>query len=199
MNKGALIKQRLLMPTLLGLSVTFAVGQESLGDAARLAREEKARHAHAKIVVDDEVAPLKSRSPFPEISLKGLDNNTEICLSMDEFRKAHTKQEFESAVRDWFSDYDEMIRLYLKQQLLAQERLNSRYYPEPVYDDNERQSWQTMLRRQRMDELERRRLNMEQGMINRVQLGLSKVQAYLVSRNYDFKWFKVRRSVSDDI
>ncbi len=188
----------LLIAFVVGIS-TIGFCQDSLGDAARQVRAEKAAQPHAKIVVDDEIAPLKTRSPFPEISLKGLDNSSEICRAMEEYRKNHTKDEFENAVHEWFDDYDQMVRLYLKQQVLAQERRNDQYASGPVYRGGDYQNyWEDYQRRQRADEIDRRQMYMDQVTITRVQQGLGKVQTYLVNRSYTFRWFKIRHSATDD-
>ncbi len=175
-----------------------AFAQESLGEAARQARADKSRQQHAKIVVDDETAPLKTRSPFPEIALKGLDNSSEICRSIEGYSKQHTKDEFENALRDWYDEYDDMIRLYLKEQFLTMERRNDQYiYPEPQYYDDDERNWEQRRLRQLAEEADRRRMVSDQYTITRVQQALGTVQNYLNTRNYRFSWFRVRRSTND--
>jgi len=181
------------------IACTCALAQDSLGDAARQVRADKSAQPHAKIVVDDEVAPLKTRSPFPEISLKGLDNTGDICRSMEDFRKNHKKDEFENAVRDWYDDYDQMIKLYLKEQVLSQERRNDQYNrPQPVFSGDYKKYWEQVQTRQRADELDRRRMSTDQNTINRVQNGLGRVQTYLVVHGYNFQWYRIRHSANDD-
>lgn len=178
---------------------SFAFAQDSLGDAARQVRAQKAAQPHAKIVVDDELAPLKTRTPFPELNLRGLDNSGDICRSIAEYRKSHKREEFEASLRTWYEDYDQMIRLYLKQQVLSQERLRDQYTrPEPSYSGEYNRHWEEMQARQRADELDRRREYADQIVIARVQSGLQRVKSYLMSNGSNFDWFKVRQSASDD-
>ncbi len=180
------------------LSALCAVGQDSLGDAARQVRADKAAQPHAKIVVDDEVAPLKARSPFPEITLKGLDNTADICRAIEEYRKVHTRAELENALHDWYDDYDQMIRLYLKEQVLAQERQSDQYNrPTPSYTGDYRKYWEAMQARQRADELDRRRMYADQATVNRVQAGLQRIQSFLGTKGLNYTWFKIRRSAND--
>jgi len=173
--------------------------QDSLGDAARQARTDRSAQPHAKIVVDDDTAPLKARSPFPEIAVKGLENIGTITRAMEDYRKTHTKQEFADAVHAWFDDYDEMIRVYLREQVLAQERRNDQYTrPQPVYSGDWNKYYEQLRARQRADELDRRQQSMDQTTISRVQQGLDRVHNYLLQRNISYDWFKVRHSANDD-
>ena len=177
---------------------SFAFAQDSLGDAARQARAQKAAHPHAKIVADDELAPLKARTPFPELNLRGLDNTGDICRSIADYRKSHKREEFEASLHTWYEDYDQMIRLYLKQQVLLQERLSDQYTrPEPSYSGEYDKYWEEMRVRQRADELDRRREYTDQIVIARVQSGLQRIKSYLMSNGTNFDWFKVRQTAAD--
>lgn len=188
----------ILAASMTALLLPCACAQDSLGDAARQARAEKSVQQHAKIVVDDELAPLKKRSPFPEIALKGLENSGEICRSIEDYRKLHTREEFENAVRDWFDEYDEMIRLYTKAQFLARERRSDQdIYPQPRYYDENQRNWEQQRLRQLAEDADRRRLASDQHTITRVQQALGTIQTYLNNRNSRFSWFRVRRSDND--
>lgn len=192
------MKRYMLITGALLFAWCLALGQDSLGDAARLARADKAAQPKAKIVVDDEVAPLKSRSPFPEIALKGLENTSEICQSIEKYRSTHKKEELEAALQDWYSDYDNMIRLYLKEQVLAQERQSDLYSrPQPVYNGDYKKYMEAVQARQRADEIDRQRMHSDQATINRVQQGLTRINNYLQNHGLNFPWFKVRHSATD--
>lgn len=192
------MKRYLLITGALLFGCTLAVAQDSLGDAARQARADKAAQPKAKIVVDDEVAPLKSRSPFPEIALKGLDNTGEICQAIEKYRGTHKKEELEAALQDWYEDYDNMIRLYLKEQVLAQERQSDQYSrPQPVFNGDYKKYWEAVQARQRADEADRRRMHADQATIGRVQQGLTRINNYLQNHGLNYPWFKVRHSASD--
>jgi hypothetical protein len=192
------MKRYLLITGIALFACSLALAQDSLGDAARQARAEKSAQPKAKIVVDDEVAPLKTRSAFPEIALKGLDNTGEICTAIEHYRGAHNKPELEAALHDWFDEYDNMIRLYLREQVLAQERQSDPYSrPQPTYNGDYRKYWEAIQARQRADEADRRRSSSDQATIRRVQQGLQRVQYYLQNHGLNFPWFKVRQSATD--
>ena len=192
------MKRYILFTGILLFVCSYAVAQDSLGDAARQARADKSAQPKAKIVVDDEVAPLKTRSPIPEIALKGLDNTGEICRAIETYRGSHNKAETEAMLHDWFDEYDNMIRLYLKEQVLAQERQSDQYSrPQPTYNGDYKKYWEAIQARQRADEADRRRLYSDQATISRVQQGLQRIQNYLNYHGLNYPWFKVRHSASD--
>src|SRR3954465_3018082 len=98
----------LIMIFLLSGSIVESA-QDSLGDVARKAKQEKNARPQSKLVVDDDSEPLKNKSPLPELALHGLDNTDQIIRAIEKFRLSHSSEETETALHEWYDGYDQMM------------------------------------------------------------------------------------------
>ena len=170
---------------------------QSLGDVARENRNNKQPSAKAKVVVDDESAPILSgKSPFPNMATEGLDNTDEIIQAMEVHRAHHSAEEFEKALRSWYENYDAIMDNALREQKEAKDRRIDRMRgtePSPL-DRNVDYKEYEMRRRQevRNDDEDRKRIEADGLLTARIQQMFMKVRSNLMGKGLRYDWFKIR-------
>lgn len=89
---------------------------DDAGSVAGIARQAKGRTAHAKKVwTDDDMDPVAG--PLPRLQLQGPENADEIVAAITVYKRTHTPDETENAVRSWFNKYDEELAAAIKENL----------------------------------------------------------------------------------
>ncbi len=185
-------------PLVIGLLVLSSLplsAQDSLADAARKARSDKASQPKSKVVIDDDSSTLKNRSPFPDLNVHGLDNSEDVAREIDGFRATHSPAEAEAASRQWYEDHDQHFMMLAKEQQLLSERHNQRQNEIQAYPDRNtdwRKYQQEQMLRQQSDDADKKRMAENMLVIGRIQQGLLRVRNYLQSKGARYDWFKVR-------
>lgn len=153
--------------------------EKSLAD---IARENKARAKSAKVVVDEDSTGLRKHSTMlPLIPGDGLDNSGDILKAIMEYKKAHTPEETEQLVHDWYDDYDVTFK-----QLAAENTRIENAQPPAIRTQHEYQ----LAVQQRQLDLQRQKQNAQQ--MARIQGMFVKLRLSLQQNSMNWEWFKIR-------
>lgn len=74
--------------------------------AVRDSKAQKTPHAKRVFTNEDMDANI---GPLPPLKMDGIDNSDQVIAGIGEYRKKHTPEQIEQAVRDWYDEYDSQL------------------------------------------------------------------------------------------
>lgn len=169
-------------------------GQPSLADFARKNREQK--RVKAKTVFTNDSINT-ARGPIPELRTDATDNSSDIVAAISRFKDAHTPQETEAAVKEWFDGEDSQLAYEYSHSgervAPAWNRYGSSDHAPTTYQQyNER-----MLAQARADQLNQQSFQQSAERRANLQSRLLKVRTGIRGLGLTYEWFKVRCGNSD--
>jgi hypothetical protein len=174
-----------------GLAVTQDSGQ-SIADVARAAHTQKTTKA-AKVFTDDDNGFRKS--PLPQLSLDGDDNCEDVLDAILKYKEAHTPEEVEKAVHDWYDENDALlanaIHDSLESKSLRQSNITNGYEMCQAGGDYE-QCEKRRRAEARGARLDAMRVQEDGVRIGRIQQDFIKIRNGLQKNQLRYSWFKVR-------
>jgi hypothetical protein len=88
---------------------TFSGSDQPLGTVARNSKKPGDTHAK-KVITEDNMNAM----PLPTLQTDGPENSAEIVAAIGEYKRTHTPEETEAAVRVWFERYDQDLAAAIK-------------------------------------------------------------------------------------
>jgi len=182
----------LAMALLLCLGAWAQDDSTSLADAARKARETKAKSAPAKKVVTDE-SLHEEDGPLPALKFEGPSNVDDIIRAVGDYRLAHKPEETEQMVREWYHHYDQILqRLTDENASIRSRQEDQRIQPRQYPEDYDYKKYQEERLAQARSAAQDQKLMRDNGMtMNRIQNAFYKMKSDLMMKyrlNYD--WLK---------
>jgi len=180
----------ILIAGLVGIS---AAQEQSLGEAARQARQAK-KPSNSNVIDNDAIA--RKQGPIPDITLRGPENCDELVAAIDEYRQKHPHTEFEAVLHEWYDRHDEKLARIYRDRAIARRLQRDRYawYSES-YRDGDYDKYREVQRMEALNAYVDNDIAEDTSMAaGRLQQSLNKVRSHLQSVQLKFQWFKVRYS-----
>jgi hypothetical protein len=152
-----------------------------------------------KIFTNDDMDA--ATGPLPRLKMDGIDNTDQIIAAIGEYKKSHTSEQVEHAVRDWYDEYDGQlaaaIQDNLNRQVLMQENQANGYDLCRQGGDYEKCAKRQMSEAvgARNDQATIARNNT---LIHRLQNAFMKIRNGLNLYSLHYNWFKVRTTNNID-
>jgi hypothetical protein len=81
---------------------TFTGADQPLGTVARNSKKQPDTHAK-KVITEDNMNAM----PLPPLRMDSAENSDEVIAAIGEYKRTHTPDETEAAVRAWYERYDQ--------------------------------------------------------------------------------------------
>jgi hypothetical protein len=171
---------------------------DSLAAVACRARAERASHAK-KVLTDDDLEP--AAGPLPPLKMYGAENGDEIVAAIAEYKKTHTPEQTENAVRLWYDKYDQELAAAIRDNLdikdLRQANLANGY--ELCQESQDYRHCQSRsiaeARGERHDQVETAANN---NIVTRIQHAFMNIRNGMAQHGLRYDWFKVRTTNNID-
>ena len=164
----------------------------SLADAARKARETKAKSEQPKKVITDE-SLHEETGPLPALKFEGPTNVDDIVKAVGDYRLTHKPEETERVVREWYHHYDQILQRLTDENAAIRsrqedQRIQPRQYPE---DYDYKQYREEQLAQARSASQDQKLMRDNGSTMNRIQNAFYRMKSDLMMKyrlNYD--WLK---------
>ena len=180
-------------------SILFAFAQttpdssKSLGDVARQSRKDK--KDQAKIVLSEETRQLH-KPLIPDVFDSGIDNIDEIFKAISDYRSAHSLEETEAAVRNWYEKHDALLASAIEEnrRIEQRERDRSLGYRDREMQPHNPEEYQEIQHIELVSRREDLRHKQENGLLSaRIQQAFSRLRPQMKSKyGMNIEWFKIR-------
>ncbi len=165
---------------------------ESVAAAARKNKSEKSTHAK-KVFTDEDMEAWSG--PLPRLRMDGTENSDEIITAILSYRKTHTAQETERAVRIWFERYDEIIAAAIHNSMETR-NLRAANTSNGYELCMESQDYEHCRNRQMAEQRGARHDQVQMAndfnVESRIQQAFMRIRNALCMNNLRYEWFKVR-------
>lgn len=165
---------------------------QSLAAAAQNSKKQAKSHAK-KIFTEDDMDP--SQNALPPLTMDDAENSDDVVAAIGEYKRTHSPQETEDAVRAWYEKYDQELAAAIKQNAVVsalREENNSNGY-ELCRESGDYQACQA---RQRAEYIGARHdqatINKNGALEVRIQHAFMKVRGGILRYNLHYDWFKIR-------
>ena len=167
-------------------------GPQSLGDAARMVRDDSKPKAVAKFTNDTEAL----RKPvIADVAAIGPNNVDEILQGIDDFRSNHNLRETESAVHDWYNQQVSLFRNAIAENKHVTQRQQLRASDPDNYDvsPNNHDEYVNLKRTEKSSvQDEERQIKQNQRLMDRIQQDFYILRPALEKRyKMNIDWFTV--------
>lgn len=133
--------------------------------------------------------------PFPRMALNGPDNSDDVIAAVLKYKSAHTPEQTETAMHDWFDRYDQILQATIKgnRDVSSIRNINNMNSNDLCQESQDYQQCQSA----RMADMRGMR-NDQYAMISnttlmmRIQQSFFKVRGGLTQNNLRYPWFKIR-------
>ena len=166
--------------------------QSALAAAAQNAKNQRAGKAK-KVFTDDDMS--LRHGPFAKLNLEGADNGDSILDSMIEYKKGHSPEETESAIRTWFEEYDTLLEAAIEEskQLRTLRNANTSNGYELCQEGGDYEKCEKRRRSEVRGAMYDQNKIQENGVtIGRIQQTLMRIRNGLSVQVGSYPWFKVR-------
>ncbi len=180
------------------LACMSSVGQDDSSSLADAARKSRALAAKAKTVINEDNFNA-NHGPIPDMNIDGVDNSDEIIKAINAYKKDHTPEEIELAVREWYDRYDMMFQKAFDENDAIKSRKQDRqvnapryFYPDGDYSATYRQMDEAR-RQALLADLQDQKKVQKNGLLEaRIQQTLQKVRTAIGSNGLHYDWMKIR-------
>jgi hypothetical protein len=168
---------------------------KSLAEVAKETRTSKAAKAK-KVVTDEDVDGLKG--PLPRLNLEGPDNSEAIVKAIAEYRAQHTPEQTETAVHDWYDNYDAMLAGAIRDMIDTRALRESTTYSGNQLCQEQNADYEQCQKR-RQTEMRGahhdQQVTREDGALSsRIQLAFIRVRTGMGRSGLRYDWFKIRNA-----
>jgi hypothetical protein len=87
---------------------------DSLAAVACRAKAQKGPRSK-KVLTDDDLEP--AAGPLPPLKMDGAENGDDVIAAIAEYKRTHTPEQTESAVRRWYEKYDDQLAAAIRENL----------------------------------------------------------------------------------
>jgi len=163
-----------------------------LAAAASNAKAQKA--AHAKKVFTDEDMEVNA-GPLPRLKMDGPENGDEVVTAISEYKKTHTPEQTEQAIRTWYERYDEMLVAAIKEnrEMAALNNANMSNGNELCQQSQDYQQCQSrQIADQRGNRSDQTQMIKNSALMMRIQRVFTKVRSGLEMHTLHYSWFRIQ-------
>jgi hypothetical protein len=166
----------------------------SLADIAKEAKKRKAEsQAHAKKVVTNEELG-SSHGPLPALDFKE-DNSNEVLEAIGQYQSGHSAQETETAVHQWFDEYDAVLLAAIRGNMSESDRRSDTVY-NGYWGCQDSPSYQSCVARRRAElrgQHDDQWAQRNDGYtVGHVQQEFMRVKSGMFRYGLHYEWFRIR-------
>jgi hypothetical protein len=164
----------------------------SIAAAARNSKNAKGTRAK-KMVTDEDME--ETAGPLPRLKMDGAENSDEVVVAITHYKRNHTAEQTEQAVRIWYDRYDQMLSTAIQSNIDIKtiRQANLTNVEDLCQESRDYQQCETRrmaeYRGQRNDQAE---IANNLALEVRLQHALNKVRIGLAINNLRYDWFKLR-------
>ncbi len=164
--------------------------EQPLGTVARNSKKQTDTHAK-KVITEDNINAM----PLPTLRMESAENSDEIIAAIIEYRRSHTPEETEAAVRTWYERYDQDLAAAIQQNqvvnTLREENSSNGY--EMCRESGD---WQKCEGRRRAEYTgvrhDQATIMRNAALETRIQHAFMKVRNGMARYNLRYDWFRIR-------